>query len=132
LTPVSGAAGNCAGPSFTISVIVNPLPVITSTTTAVRCDAGTLSLSAVASVGTVKWYDAATGGNLVGTGTSLTTPVIAVTTTYYAEATNSGCTSARTPVVATINKPVTITTQPATARLCPAPFSTLSTTFTVA
>jgi PKD repeat protein len=34
---------------------------------------------------TLNWYDAATGGNLVGTGTSYTTPTLTATTTYYVE-----------------------------------------------
>lgn len=52
-----------------------------------RCGTGTISLTATAATGnTVYWYDAPTGGNLVGKGTTFTTPVIAggVSRTYYA------------------------------------------------
>jgi hypothetical protein len=49
------------------------------------------------------WYDAATAGTLLGTGTTFTTPSIAATTTYYAEALYGTCTSARTAVVATVD-----------------------------
>ncbi len=46
----------------------------------------------------------------LGTGTSYTTPSISTTTTYYVDATNSGCTTAtRTAVIATINTIPTIT-----------------------
>lgn len=36
-------------------------------------------------IGPYSWYDAPSGGNLLGTGTSLQTPVLTATTTYYAE-----------------------------------------------
>ena len=38
---------------------------------------------------TIRWYDAATGGNLVGTGQFITVNGISATTTFYAEAYNS-------------------------------------------
>lgn len=45
---------------------------------------------------TINWYDAPTGGILVGTGSPFKTPVLNTGTTYYAEAVNtvSGCISA--------------------------------------
>lgn len=70
----------------------NPSPV---------CDSGTFTFTATASSGaTIRWYDAATGGNLLGTGTSYTTPSINITTTYYVDA---GCESNRKPITATVN-----------------------------
>lgn len=57
-----------------------------STVGATRCGTGTLSLSATASgSGILNWYDAPSGGNLVGTGSPFTTPSINSTTSYYAE-----------------------------------------------
>lgn len=76
------------------------IPQITSTTPNSRCDSGTLTLTATANTGTISWYDAATGGNLLATGNSFLTPVISTTTTYYVD---SGCEFNRKPVVATIN-----------------------------
>ncbi len=71
----------------------NPNPV---------CDSGSFTLSATATTGaTISWYDAATGGNLLGTGATYTTPTINTTTTYYVDA---GCESNRKSVVATINQ----------------------------
>ncbi|RYZ23983.1 MAG: hypothetical protein EOO16_02630 [Chitinophagaceae bacterium] len=62
-------------------------PAIASTTPATRCGVGTVSLQATAPAGSsVVWFDAATGGNAVGTGNTLTTPVISSTTAFYAEA----------------------------------------------
>ncbi len=52
-----------------------------------RCGTGTVVLGATANAGaTVNWYSAATGGNLVGTGASFTTPSIAATTSFFASA----------------------------------------------
>ncbi|HLP20570.1 MAG TPA: T9SS type A sorting domain-containing protein, partial [Chitinophagales bacterium] len=80
----------------------------TGTTPALRCDAGTVDLGATASAGTINWYAASSGGPSLGSGTTFTTPSIAVTTPYYVDATNNGCTTAsRTAVTATVaGKPV--------------------------
>ncbi len=79
------------------------IPVIASTIAASRCDAGTLILEATPSAGTINWYAAATGGSSLYTGSSFTTPSVATTTTYYAEAANGFCVnSTRIPVIATI------------------------------
>ncbi|MFH1159821.1 MAG: hypothetical protein V1733_02610, partial [bacterium] len=72
-----------------------------------RCGPGTVLLHAtVPPSQTVDWYAEAVGGTpLLKGDTSFTTPVIMVTTTYYAEARNSAtnCLSpVRTPVIATI------------------------------
>lgn len=70
----------------------NPNPV---------CDFGSFTLNATTNTGTtISWYDAATGGNLLATGNTYTTPTITTTTTYYVDA---GCESNRKPVIATIN-----------------------------
>jgi len=94
----------CTSSSRTaIVATVNTTPTITGTTPLSRCDAGTVLLGASASSGTINWYSSSTGGSLLQTGTSFTTPFINTTTSYYAEATNSGCiSSSRTAVVATV------------------------------
>jgi subtilisin family serine protease len=78
-------------------------PGVTGTTPNSRCDAGTVILQASASAGTLNWYETPTGGNSLGTGPSFTTPSISSTTTFYVDATNNGCTSVRTSVLATVN-----------------------------
>ncbi|MFM7725736.1 MAG: hypothetical protein ACKO7B_03470, partial [Flavobacteriales bacterium] len=45
---------------------------------------GTAALSATGT-GTINWYDAQSGGNLLATGNAFTTPVIYTSTTYYVE-----------------------------------------------
>jgi hypothetical protein len=100
---------NCStiiGTNNTASVTVNAIPTITGTTPASRNGSGTVVLGATASAGTISWFAAATGGSVLGTGTTFTTPVISSTTTYYVETTNNSCTSSpRIAVVATVNLP---------------------------
>ena len=69
-------------------------------TPASQCGPGTLTLLAN-DTATVYWYDAASGGNLLGTGNTFTTPFLAASTTYYAIA-GSLCPSAAIPVTAEI------------------------------
>ncbi|RRJ90477.1 Ig-like domain-containing protein [Flavobacterium macacae] len=58
---------------------------IATTAPATRCGVGTVSLGATPNAGgTVNWYSASTGGNLLGTGTTFTTPEISTTTNFYA------------------------------------------------
>ena len=106
---VETTLNGCTSPRTAVIVTINNIPSITSTTPASRCDAGSVILQASASNGTLNWYDAPTGGNLVGTGASFTTPSISSTTTYYVEATLVTCTTSRTPVTATINITPSIT-----------------------
>jgi len=60
------------------------IPVAPTTTGATICSSGTAVLHA-SGVHTLNWYSAATGGTLVNTGTSFTTPTLTSTTTYYVE-----------------------------------------------
>lgn len=82
---------------------------ISSTTPASRCDAGTVTLKATATIGTINWYDSLTGGNFMGTGANFTTPIINTTTSYYVETTTTNCASKRTAVEAKIIITPTIT-----------------------
>lgn len=106
---VSATNNSCTSPRTAVVATVNTTPSITSTTPAGRCNPGTVSLSATASAGTLNWFAASTGGSSLGTGTSFTTPSISLTTTYYVEATNTSCTSARTAVTASISTTPSVT-----------------------
>jgi gliding motility-associated-like protein len=72
-------------------------PSVTPTNTTV-CPGTTATLVAASAdpSAVITWYDAATGGNLVFTGATFTTPAISATTTYYAQATNAGGCSSTT------------------------------------
>ncbi len=63
-----------------LEVTANP-----SGTNMQHCGPGSLMLTVNDTV-SIRWYDAATGGNLLETGNTFTTPVISQTTTYYVEA----------------------------------------------
>ena len=80
------------------------IPEITDTTGGQVCLSGSTTLTALSSEGDIIWFDAPTGGNLLATGMSYTTPVINTTTTYYATVSVNGClTGERTPIQANVN-----------------------------
>jgi len=56
---VTDGSNNCTS---SVTITVNNLPTVTSTTPGSRCDAGTVNLSASASAGVVNWYSSQTGG----------------------------------------------------------------------
>ncbi|WP_430965819.1 gliding motility-associated C-terminal domain-containing protein [Spongiimicrobium sp. 2-473A-2-J] len=98
------AVNLCASPLLEVPLTLNFTPTVDSTTEDNRCDIGSMTLEATVSAGgTLNWFDQPTGGINVATGTSFTTPILTTTTIYYVEATANNCTSARTPVSATIN-----------------------------
>jgi hypothetical protein len=100
---VEATSGGCTSASRTaVTGTVNPVPTITSTTPGATCGTGTVVLGATASAGTLSWFAASTGGSSLGTGTSFTAPSISSNTTYYVQATNNGCTSARSAVLASV------------------------------
>jgi gliding motility-associated-like protein/uncharacterized repeat protein (TIGR01451 family) len=110
--------GACTPSTDDVTIIFLKIPTITGTTPGSRCGTGTVSLGATASDGTVNWYSGSSGGTSLGTGTTFTTPPISATTTYYIDATSSGCTTAsRTAVVATVNTLSTVTL-PANQTVC--------------
>ncbi|MFV8368344.1 T9SS type B sorting domain-containing protein [Flavobacterium sp. LB2R40] len=101
------------------------IPQIIATRPASRCDSGTITLQATATGGTVNWYDAASFGNLLHTGTTYTTPFLNTTTTYYVDA---GCTLNRTAIIATIETIPNITSTNTPVSRCGAGDVTLQAT----
>ena len=90
-----------------VQVLVdNPvLPVVdVSSSTICSGQSATLSVQTPVVGTTYNWYDAASGGNLLFTGTSFTTPALTANTDYYVEAVIGSCsTPTRTAVNLTIN-----------------------------
>jgi gliding motility-associated-like protein len=88
--------------SATVTILGAPTAPTVSGPNAGICpgSTATLTVSSTANV-TIKWYANATGGTALATGDSFTTPALNQTTTYYAEASNSGgCNSGtRTSVI---------------------------------
>jgi large repetitive protein len=82
-----------------INITINaapPAPTFTGATSICTGTATTLTASGTGS--TYAWYIAATGGSLLGSAAAFTTPNLSANTTYYAENSNGGCPSPRTPV----------------------------------
>lgn len=103
------AGGNCSSTSLVESVSVAPLPTITNVQDGTRCGDGEVTLSATASSGLPSWYADSTGGTALATALSYTTTSLSATKTYYVEATENGCSSPRTAVVATVSNGPTAT-----------------------
>ncbi|RYD99279.1 MAG: T9SS type A sorting domain-containing protein [Sphingobacteriales bacterium] len=80
----------CSGGPDTVystPVQLNYANNVATVTGAQRCGAGSVILNATANTGSIiNWYDVATGGTSLGSGSSFTTPVVANTTSFYAEA----------------------------------------------
>ncbi len=90
------------------------IPSIISTVEPNRCGDGTVTLEAVSNTGIVHWYSSLTGGSLLGTGNSFTTPILSVDTIFYAVAHSPNCPdNARVPVTAFVTpKPVLTANSP--------------------
>jgi hypothetical protein len=105
--------GLCPSNRIVANAIVSSVANDPVTVSGSRCGSGTVSLTAN-SIDPIIWYDAPASGSQVGTGLTFTTPPLAVTTVYYAQADN-GCLSNRVPATATINTlapdPITIAGQ---------------------
>ncbi len=102
---VQVASGGCTSATRTaVTVIVNPIPSAptASGTTICAGNTATLTASSAASAPSFAWYDAPTGGTLLASTASYTTPVLGVATTYYVQVTSGGCTSA-TRTAVTVN-----------------------------
>jgi parallel beta-helix repeat protein len=93
--------------SNVVTILVNS-PVISGTTGATRCGTGSVTLQATTpGTATLKWYDVASGGSALGTGSSFITPVIASSTNFYVSA-SEGSGGNGTPLLITeidINDP---------------------------
>ncbi|HTH56911.1 MAG TPA: DUF6443 domain-containing protein [Cyclobacteriaceae bacterium] len=100
----------CESSTTAINANVNPIPNgPTNAYGSSICGTGIAVISGGwgSNANTLRWYDASSGGTLVGTGTSFTTPTISSTTNYYISSYNSTTTcestSSRLQVVATVN-----------------------------
>ncbi|MEA3424918.1 MAG: Ig-like domain-containing protein [Bacteroidota bacterium] len=130
---VANSGGCTSTPRTVTAITVNALPTISGVTGTLSICSGlttTLTAASAASSPTYKWYDAATGGNLLYTGASYTTAALTTTTSFYVDVTNAGgCTSAsRTTVTVTVNAFPTISGVTGTLSIC----SGLTTTLTAA
>jgi gliding motility-associated-like protein len=95
----------------TVSLAINPLPVVTVSSSGTSvCPGTSATLTASSSDGSsvISWYDAPTGGNLLAQGNTYVTANLTSAKNYYLEATNSnGCSSnGRVTVQVQMTKPL--------------------------
>ena len=96
-----------------VTVTINTPSAPTGSATQTFCNAGTVADLVASGTGTIKWYDASTGGNLLSGSTALVDG-----NHYYASQTISGCESiSRLDVTVSINAP-TAPTGTATQTFC--------------
>jgi gliding motility-associated-like protein len=102
---VTDANGLTAAANYILIVRV-PAPVVAP---AESCGGNSVTLAVTTPVAgvTYNWYASASGGNILGTGTTFQTPAITATTTYYAEGVSGTAMSSRTPVVVTLKQDAT-------------------------
>lgn len=103
---VSIFTGGCESTRTSVIATINTIPTAPGVVPASRCGTGSLNLGATgASSGDYRWYDSPTNPTpLTGeTGSSITTPSLTSTTTYYVSILTGGCESLRTSVTATVN-----------------------------
>lgn len=117
----------CTSPMTSVTVLVNPTPVAPTAAGTIICAGNTATLTATAPGGTYEWYNAASGGTLLNTGASFTTPPLIITTTYYVQTAAGGCTSPRTIVTVTVN-PIPAAPTVAPAGICTGNTATLTAT----
>ncbi len=95
----TGASGCVSATRAMATLTVNPTPVApvisgSDSVTVSQGQTASFTISAPNPAYTYNWYDAPSGGDLVYTGTSFTTPAIYAPTSYYVfTVSNQGCTS---------------------------------------
>lgn len=111
------------------ATVIYPNPTITSGSQTI-CSGNSATLNATANGGTnLKWFDAATGGNLLASGETYTTPSLTATTVYYIEVAKGTCINAvRIPVIVTVTPVIQQPVLAAIADVCAGSSATLSVT----
>jgi PKD repeat protein len=87
-----------------ILVTVNSTPASPTLNFQTFCVGQSTTITASGTTGTISWYELPTGGSVLQTGSTLTTPNLNNATTYYAEAGNLGCNSARVAITVQPNQ----------------------------
>ena len=106
---IEATNAGCSSVRTQTDVVINT--VADPVASAVSVCAGTTALLQIVNpdaANTYNWYTNATGGTALATGVSFTTPAISTNTTYYAEASNAGCSSTRVPVTVSIFPPLPV------------------------
>ncbi|MBL7766274.1 MAG: choice-of-anchor J domain-containing protein [Chitinophagaceae bacterium] len=110
-------ANGCTN-SSTVDVDALAIPPAPLASSVSQCGLGSQTLTATGTGGTLNWYDAASGGTLLASGGSYTTPVLGTTTSYWVEEYNGVCSSFRTQVTVTVTPPDAITISTTNPAFC--------------
>ena len=101
---IETSSGSCTSNRVPVTVSITTVtdPVVNN---AVVCtgNAATLTIQNPVAAQIYNWYNTATGGTALGTGTVYTTVGITAATVVYVEALNNGCSNPRIPVNVTID-----------------------------
>ncbi|WEK18363.1 MAG: gliding motility-associated C-terminal domain-containing protein [Candidatus Pedobacter colombiensis] len=117
----------CTSQRTAVTVQVNPIPPAPTATGITICSGNAGVLTATAPGGNYEWYNAPSGGTLLGSNSTFTTPALTTTTTYYVQTTVNGCTSARTAITVTVN-PTPVAPTASNAIICNGTSTTLTAT----
>jgi len=124
---VQNVQSGCVSARAAVNVTILPAITAPTATGVTICSGNTAAISASGSNGGYAWYDQANGGTLLSSAQVYVTPALNANTTYYVEATENGCASARTAVKVTVNpSPVAPTVNGVT--ICPGMSATLTAT----
>lgn len=99
---VQTTVNGCTSPRASVAVGVTPVPVAPTVAPSTVCEGTTATINATAPGGTYEWYNAASGGTLLATGSGYTTPSLSASTIYYVQSTIAGCTGPRSGVAITV------------------------------
>ncbi|RYY37619.1 MAG: gliding motility-associated C-terminal domain-containing protein, partial [Sphingobacteriaceae bacterium] len=104
---IENIRNGCAGSRrYPIQVLVNDppaAPVVTPASASIFSGQTTTFTASAGNNVTIRWYDQPTGGTLVHTGSTFTTPSLSDNTTYYAESSIGDCVNpTRTPAPVTV------------------------------
>ncbi len=92
---VEGISNLCTTERIAITLTVNPIPTAPTISNQTVCSGLSASLTPTAPSGaTFVWYNQATGGTPISSGTTFVTPPLSSNTTYFVESVLNGCTSA--------------------------------------
>lgn len=128
---VSQAANGCESARTQRTVTVTPVPAPTASATAI-CPGETSVATATTggANGVFKWYDASSGGNLIGTGNPFMFAPSA-TTNYWVSEVLNGCESARTLFTVTVTPLANPTATTVNTAICEGSSEVLTATATV-
>jgi len=125
---VGDSLKNCVSVRIPVTVTVAPIPVAPQPQIDTICYGTSTTLAASLSPsGSYQWYDAASGGNLLATGTTFTTPVLNNSITYYVQENNGGCLSVLSPISVIVKPPLSAPSASG-AIICPGSTTTLTAT----